>query len=160
MYEKGLETLLTLLQILNSSIYSAGPGIADLFYKTYYFDLLNELLSVLTDSMHKSGFKLQIENLSLLIQVVEYGQISENLFDAQTANKNYIINYLVDLLSKSFTNLNKIQVETFTLALFNKCYNLTEFKVVIRDFLTTLKSFSGNNEELFEEERKVKFKLI
>jgi exportin-1 len=157
MYEKGLETLLTLLQILNASIYSNGVGIADLFYKTYYFDLLNEILSVLTDSMHKSGFKLQIENLSLLIQVIEYGQISENLFDSQTTNKKNIINYLVNLLSKSFTNLNKIQIETFTLALFNKCYNINDFKVVIRDFLIQLKSFSGSNEELFEEEKKVSF---
>jgi exportin-1 len=155
MYEKGLETLYTLLQILNASIYSAGANIADLFYKAYYFDLLNEILSVLTDSMHKSGFKLQIENLTLLIQVVEYGQISEHLFDTQASNKNFIIAYLVDLLSKSFTNLNKIQIETFTLALFNKCYNPNEFKAVIRDFLIQLKSFSGSNEELFEEEKKV-----
>ncbi len=37
--------------------------------------------------------------------------------------------------------------------MFNKIYNFSEFKSAIRDFLVNLKSFSGNNEELFLEDK-------
>jgi exportin-1 len=116
--------------------------------------LVEDILVVLTDSYHKAGFKLQVENLMYLIQVVEYNTLTENLF-GQISNKDYVLNYLINFLSTSFGNLNKLQIETFSLALFNKCYNQHDFKTLIRDFLTTLKSFSGANEELFEEEKKV-----
>lgn len=114
----------------------------------------------MTDSFHKSGFKLQIEILESLVQVVEYGQITENLFDLNTSNKEFTINYLINLLTGAFSHLNKIQIETFSLALFNKCYNPHDFKVIIRDFLVTLKSFSGSSDDLYEEEKKVKIKYL
>jgi exportin-1 len=89
-----------------------------------------------------------------LIQVIEFNTLTENLF-GQNSNKEFVLTYLINFLSNSFTNLNKLQIETFCIALFNKCYTYHDFKILIRDFLTTLKSFSGNNEELFEEEKKV-----
>jgi len=68
----------------------------------------------------------------------------------------YSTNHTIsNLLKNAYSHLNHIQIETFCIALFNKCYNFHEFKYLIRDFLVTLKSFSGNNEEFFEEERKV-----
>lgn len=83
------------------------------------------------------------------------GLISENLFDQNNSNKITTMNFILNLLKDAYSNLNIIQIETFCLALFNKCYNEHEFKYLIRDFLVLLKSFSGNNEELFEEEKKV-----
>lgn len=135
--------------------FSNGINVADPFYKTFYFDLLQEIFCVLTDSFHKSGFKLQVEILQNLIQVVEFGQISENSFDSNSSNKDFTMNFLVNLLINAFSHLNKIQIETFAIALFNKCYSFHDFKSTIRDFLVTLKSFAGSNEELFEEEKKV-----
>ena len=83
------------------------------------------------------------------------GLISENLFDPNISNKNAAMNFILNLLKEAYSNLNSIQIETFCIALFNKCYNQHEFKYLIRDFLVLLKSFSGTNEELYEEERKV-----
>lgn len=134
---------------------SNGINIADPFYKTFYIDLLQEIFCVLTDSFHKSGFKLQVEILLYLISVVEMNQITDNLFDPNVNNKTFVVNYLINLLSQAFSHLNKLQIEAFCLALFNRCYNYQQFKITIRDFLTTLKSFSGSSEELFEEEKKV-----
>jgi exportin-1 len=155
MYETGLETLLILIKNVSSFKPNNNINVADIFYKTFYFDLMQEILCVLTDSFHKSGFKIQVDIIMHLIQVVEFGQISENLFDGKYTNKEWTMNVLCNLITSAFGHLNKIQVETFCLALFNKCYNPHEFKIVIRDFLTTLKSFSGSNDELFEEEKKV-----
>ena len=64
------------------------------------------------------------------------------------------MNKLCALLSEGFQQLNKNQIEAFCLSLFNKSYNLHDFKTCIRDFLISLRSFSGNNEELYEEEKK------
>jgi exportin-1 len=155
MFETGLETLLILIKNVNMNRVANNINIADIFYKTFYFDLIQEILCVLTDSFHKSGFKLQVEILLNLIQVVEYGQISENNFESNNSNKNYCLGVLLNLITNAFNHLNKIQIEAFCLALFNKCYNYHEFKVLIRDFLTNLKSFSGSNDELYEEEKKV-----
>ena len=155
MYETGLETILILIKNINAIKVSNNINIADIFYKSFYFDLIQEILCVLTDSFHKSGFKLQVEILQHLIQIVEYGQISEFLFDGNTPNKHHTMNVLLNLISNAFGHLNKVQIETFCIALFNKCYNYHEFKTLIRDFLTTLKSFSGSQDELFEEEKKV-----
>lgn len=155
MYETGLETLLILIKNINKIKVANNINIADIFYKSFYFDLIQEILCVLTDSFHKSGFKLQVEIFQLLIQVVELGQISENTFDSNTNNKNYTMNVLLNLITNAFSHLNKVQIEAFSIALFNNSYNYHEFKVLIRDFLTNLKSFSGNNDELYEEDKKV-----
>ena len=37
--------------------------------------------------------------------------------------------------------------------MFNKSYNYHDFKQLIRDFLINLKSFAGNNNELYLEEK-------
>lgn len=115
---------------------------------------MNETFVVLTDSFHKSGFKHQSEILYSLIMVVEMNIISEHLFSNTETNKNFVLRYLIDLNSTAFTHINRIQIESFALGLFNKIYSFPDFKSTIRDFLVNLKSFSGNHEELFEEERK------
>jgi exportin-1 len=83
------------------------------------------------------------------------GLTSENLFDFNMSNKDSVMNFILNLLKGAYAHLNTIQIETFCIALFNKCYNFHEFKYLIRDFLVLLKSFSGTNEDIFEEEKKV-----
>lgn len=67
------------------------------------------------------------------------------------------MNYLSNLLKSAYQNVNQIQIETFCIALFNQCYDIHKFKILIRDFLVLLKSFSGNNEQIFAEEKSVNF---
>ena len=45
------------------------------------------------------------------------------------------------------------------MAIFNNCNDEHKFKNVIRDFLISLKSFIGNNEALWEEEKKKELEL-
>lgn len=109
----------------------------------------------MTDSFHKSGFKNQAEILFSLITVVEIGLVSENLFSNGDSNKNMVLKYIIDLNAKTFTHLHRTQIETFALSLFNKVYSYSDFKSSVRDFLVNLKSFSGNHDELFEEEKNI-----
>lgn len=97
---------------------------------------------------------MQTDILFKLINVVERGIISENLFNPNVSNKEVVYKYIIELNSNAFTHLHKKQIESFTLALFNKAYSFVDFMNTIRDFLINLKSFSGYEEELFEHERK------
>ena len=65
---------------------------------------------------------------------------------------------LSDIL-QSFKNITTVQGETFCLAMFNSCSDEHKFKSVMRDFLISLKSFIGNNEALWEEEKKKELEL-
>ena len=116
---------------------------------------MNEIFVVLTDSFHKSGFKNQVDILFCLISVVEYNVLSENLFSSEDSNRNYVFKYIVNLNANAFTHIHRTQIEAFALSLFNKIQSIQEFRSAVRDFLVNLKSFSGNNEELFEEEKKM-----
>lgn len=118
---------------------------------------MNEIFYVLTDSFHKSNFQNHADVLNILISVLQYEQpiISEFIFSNEDNNKNAVFKYIVQINSMAFTHINKLQIESFALALFNKYANISEFRSVIRDFLVNLKSFSGNDEELFQEEKRI-----
>ena len=47
----------------------------------------------------------------------------------------------------------RLQISTFIDGLFATNSDLARFKVILRDFLISLKEFSGDNAELFAEER-------
>ncbi len=45
-------------------------AIVDIFYANYFMSLMKDVLEVLTDGFHKSGFKMQTKIFFILIQVV------------------------------------------------------------------------------------------
>ena len=49
--------------------------------------------------------------------------------------------------------MNSAQISSFIDGLFATNGDLNRFKVILRDFLISLKEFSGDNAELFAEER-------
>jgi len=70
-----------------------------------------------------------------------------------------VLNFLINFNVAGFGHVCKTQIESFCLALFNKCYNSEDFKVVIRDYLINIKSFSSDDEQLYEEEKQVKYTI-
>ena len=59
-----------------------------------------------------------------------------------------------------FANLNKVQVETFVIKLFNTVYDWDEFKGTLRDLLISMKSFASTDDAFYEEERQVSISHI
>eukprot|EP00923_Selenidium_pygospionis_P028628 GHVN01051321.1.p1 GENE.GHVN01051321.1~~GHVN01051321.1.p1 ORF type:complete len:142 (-),score=20.02 GHVN01051321.1:171-596(-) len=56
-----------------SKLISASPSPVLLsFCQSYYYILLDEIFSVLTDTLHRSGFKSQTMILTQLIQIIEF----------------------------------------------------------------------------------------
>ena len=53
-----------------------------------------------------------------------------------------------------------MQIETFLLKFFNTIDSWEEFRIVVRDFVITLKEYHPNTPELYQEERDVNFLLF
>lgn len=141
--DSGLQVLSQFLErLLNgpSSIYVP-------FFKQYYFLILQAVIGVLTDTSHKSGFKLQQHILLQLIVAAENQMLSD------AAPKQRVMEFLFELIGKSFPTLNKSQAEIFVLHCFNKSRQPVEFQQHIRDFLIQLKEWGSHESALYEVER-------
>ena len=99
-------------------------------------NLLQDILFVLTDSFHKSGFKQQASILSILFQVLVSNYITVPLDKDQgnLSNQEYIYNFLVNLFSSNFATLSKQQISQYLQRLFETCGNLHDFKVNFQNF--------------------------
>ena len=71
-----MEIGLTSIKELNGKVMNV-PQISQPFFTTCYSGLVNEVLQVLTDCRHLSGFKLQCQILSQLILVIEQDVLSQ-----------------------------------------------------------------------------------
>ncbi|KAJ1985367.1 Karyopherin transporter [Dimargaris verticillata] len=153
--ETGLNICLELL----NNVSATEPAVLGAFARTYYVSLLQDILYVLTDTDHKNGFRLQCMILSRMFHLVESSQISTPLYDpSQVANPNltnqqYLQDYVVNLLANAFPHLRKTQVEEFVIGLFRHTHNFDTFMQHVRDFLISMKEFTGDNSELFLADR-------
>ncbi|EDO06672.1 CRM1 exportin C terminal family protein [Babesia bovis T2Bo] len=143
------------------------------FCRNYYYLLLKEILGVLTDTLHKSGFRLQTEILRVLIRFLECGTVND---PSSELTRVHVMKFLVELLGNSFITLNVKQVEAFVVDLFNFAgetiaeqnesmmssgLSITSgqpmrFQTHVKDFLLSLKEFAGSGDEfdrIFEQDR-------
>ena len=159
MSETGLETLLILLQKVITVGVIDLQNIVDPFFSNYFSIIFNDVFNTMTDGFHQNGFKLQVKVIQLMIRIIDEKKISEGLFMQGENNKTFFLKKLLNDILQSFKNITQVQGETFCLAMFNTCNDEHKFKTVMRDFLVSLKSFIGNNEALWEEERKKELEL-
>ena len=158
--ETGLEILHELLQNVDRTSEVAQP-----FYQQYLVSLTQDVLGVLTDRLHKSGFKQQATVLQHIFCILENGRAVEPLYDPNenthaptlpdgTAdNKLFVKEYIADLLMSSFPNITKAMVIAFVNGLFDIARDLVAFKQHLRDFLISAREFEAeDNSELFIEE--------
>jgi exportin-1 len=148
--ELGLITLIQLLENVQAA------DTAGYFYQNFYIYILTEILAIATDSSHLSNFKHHIIILRHLFLIIESSTVSVPLADGISSpqeNKNYVMNQLTQILVSNFTNMNRVQIETFIIGMFNRCSNQQEFKITFRDFLVTSKEIAVDNVAFYAEER-------
>ena len=151
--ETGLEILYELLQKLYRQ-----PQIAQPFYQQFLLSLIQDIFSVMTDRLHKSGFKVQATLLMHILHTVQHGGVTLPLFDPSTMppgydNAMFLKEYLSNLLSNAFPNVCKTTVNSFIIGLFDVSMAIEMYKQHVRDFLINCKEFSAeDNAELFAEE--------
>jgi len=148
------------LEILHELLLNVGrtPNIAQGFYQQYLLALIQDVFAVLTDRLHKSGFKMHSTLLRLMFHLVQMNQVTVPLFDPERApagqsNPAFLREHMSNLLVTSFPNVTKSQVGTFLDGMFNLKLDLQSFKTLLRDFLIQLKEFSiEDNSGLYSEE--------
>ena len=151
--ETGLEILLELLQNIANN-----PGIAQPFYQAFLVSLVQDVLGILTDRLHKSGFKLQACVLLHIFHLVQAGLAQLPLFDTSAMpsisdNAQFLKEHVAGLLLEAFPNLTKAIVVPFIVGLFDISLEINAFKQHLRDFLIQVKEFAAeDNADLFAEE--------
>jgi exportin-1 len=158
--ETGLEILLELLQNVGRT-----PDLAQSFYQQYLLSLIQDVLGIMTDRLHKSGFKHQSTILQHIFLILENGRATLALYDSTSNvhahaasdgsvdNKTFVKEFVANLLLASFPNLTRNQVVYFVNGLFEISQDLMAFKQHLRDFLIAIKEFEvEDNADLFIEE--------
>jgi len=149
------------LEILHELLLNVGktPNVAQAFYQQYLLSLIQDVFAVLTDRLHKSGFKMHATLLRQMFHLVQMNQVTVPLFDPAlhppgTTNPSFLREHITKLLVSSFPNLTAVQVSKFVDGMFDVKMDLPKFKMHLRDFLIELKEFSAeDNAALYAEEQ-------
>lgn len=98
--------------------------------------------------------------LARLISLVESGGVQAPLFDPATvsdpsmSNATFLKQYIANLLQNAFTHMQPAQLNAFVNLMFEHASDPAKFKFTLRDFLISLKEFSGgDNADLFIDEK-------
>jgi len=161
------ESLNILLELL-SHLHEDNPGVINSFYQAYLLPLLQDIFAVLTDTFHKSGFKLHARILQRMIHGVEFGLATAPLWDPAKItdpamnNRQFLRQHISLLLATAFGNLSEQQIIQFVSGLFDLSKDINRFQSHLRDFLVKIKEFSGgeDNAQLFLEEREAELTRI
>jgi exportin-1 len=95
---------------LMTNMSETSPETCNGFFQSFYTGILQDLLFVLTDSDHKAGFKSQSLLLAKMFWLVDSGKLqgpiyTEGQAPAGTSNKDFVKQFVSDLLRNAFPNL-------------------------------------------------------
>ncbi|KAK4535897.1 hypothetical protein CDCA_CDCA06G1922 [Cyanidium caldarium] len=153
--ETGLQTMLELLRNVDES------GHSGYFYQRYFLLILNDILAVLTDTLHKPGFAWHAEILMHLFHAVKSGLVQleeqKRAGDTNAPAEAYVRQHLIALLRGAFPNMGTAAVHQVVEGMFALAEDERAFKQHLRDFLVQTKEFSASdNAELYEDEKRAR----
>jgi exportin-1 len=94
------------MEVVNNFAGAADPAVSNAFFQGYFLSIVQDVFFVLTDTDHKSGFKLQSVLLARMFQLVELNMIHTPLFDpSQTSNAVFLKEYCANLLKSAFPHV-------------------------------------------------------
>lgn len=149
------------LQLIENVEKLGSTPFSKAFYQNFYFQILSDTFYVFTQPDHQAGFRFQSQLLAQLIHLVQDNVIDEPLYTPEqapvgTPNAEYLKQYLGNLLSSAFENLQPEQLVNFLNVLTTVYNDLTKFKSILRDFLVQIKEFGGDpTDYLFAEDKEI-----
>lgn len=151
--EIGLQIAIELVKNIDN-VNDTPFGIA--FYQTFYLPLVSETLSALTEPDHKPVFSRQALLLRNLLALTYDNRISAALDQGDTlkgySNTVYLNDYITNLLTKVFSTVTVVQVQSFITALMKNYNNVAVFSNTVHDFLIQVKEVGGDpSDYLFDE---------
>lgn len=150
----GLQMCIELMDNMSNT----EPSTCSTFFENFYTNILQDVFFVLTDSDHKAGFKYQSMLLAKMIYLIDSGKLQAPIYNtsetpAGTPNRGFLEGYIQNLLTTAFPNLQVSQIQSFVQSMFTYNSDLPRFKLTLRDFLISLREFSGDNAELYAEDK-------
>ena len=137
------DTGLNILSRFLWNMFEKQTEIKQSFYQTYYTDILQHMFSVVTDTSHTAGLKMQAKILSFMFNIVECGQITVPLnLQAQANgmdNVQYIKEFVSNLLKTAFGHLTDAQIAITVQGFFNLDKDENAFLEHLRDFLVEIR---------------------
>lgn len=150
---------LTVCYEVIESLSDQDSTVAGEFYGRFLLQVLRVTFGVITDANHKSGFRLQSQLLAKVFEIVVTGRVSVPLFDPtlvpdpNITNLEFLDDYCLSVVQGTFPDIQTHQAKALLTTLFQYYNDLPRFKSVLRDFLIQLREFSGDNADLYLEER-------
>lgn len=121
-------------------------GVSQAFYRSFFMPVVRDVLYVLTDRLHKSGFPMHVAILSHMFGLVASGEVQAPLWEsvgsaapAEGTNASFLRHFTASLLKGAFPHASTAAVDGFASGLCDKARSSSEFKTHVRDFLIQLK---------------------
>lgn len=147
------------LELINNIAEKTDVPTANAFFNQFFITILQDVFFVLTDQDHKAGFKAQSMLLMRMFYFVApadgtaakiQGPIYQpDQAQAGTSNRDFLSNFVSNLLQNAFANLTQVQITSFVTGLFTLNTQYDKFRLALRDFLISLREFAGDNAELY-----------
>lgn len=98
------------LEVVNNFAGAADPAVSNAFFNAYFLNIVQDIFFVLTDTDHKSGFKLQSVVLARMFQLVETNAIQAPICPPEAADPNvtnamYLRDFTAKLLTGAFPHI-------------------------------------------------------
>ncbi|KAH6620976.1 CRM1 C terminal-domain-containing protein [Chaetomium sp. MPI-SDFR-AT-0129] len=147
------------LELINNIADKTDVQTSNAFFNQFFITILQDVFFVLTDQDHKAGFKTQsmlLMRLFFFIHPADGTQpkIQGPIYQADqaqqgTGNREFLGNFVSNLLQNAFSNLTAAQITSFVEGLFTLNTQYDKFRLALRDFLISLREFAGDNAELY-----------
>ncbi|KAK3314975.1 CRM1 C terminal-domain-containing protein [Apodospora peruviana] len=147
------------LELINNIAEKTDVQTSNAFFNQFFITILQDVFFVLTDQDHKAGFKTQSMLLMRMMYFVQPADSSvpkiqgpiyqPDQAQAGTSNREFLGTFISTLLRNAFPNLTPGQITTFVEGLFTFNTQYDKFRLALRDFLISLREFSGDNAALF-----------
>ncbi|KAK4139327.1 CRM1 C terminal-domain-containing protein [Dichotomopilus funicola] len=147
------------LELINNIADKTDVQTSNAFFNQFFITILQDVFFVLTDQDHKAGFKTQsmlLMRLFFFIHPADGTQpkIQGPIYQPDqaqqgTGNREFLGNFVSNLLQNAFSNLTAAQITSFVEGLFTLNTQYDKFRLALRDFLISLREFAGDNAELY-----------
>ncbi|CAH8670042.1 unnamed protein product [Dicrocoelium dendriticum] len=154
------ETGLNILHTMLANMSNANSEHSQLFFKTFFMDILQHMFAVITDRSQTGNLTLQSSLLAFMFKIVEndvitvpLGEVTGGPMDAKL-NVRYVHQSLSQLLKQVFPHLQDPQIRVFIDGLFSFNQDVAAFREHVRDFLVQIREVAGQDlSDLYLEER-------
>uniref|UniRef100_A0A0K8SDD3 Exportin-1 n=1 Tax=Lygus hesperus TaxID=30085 RepID=A0A0K8SDD3_LYGHE len=149
------------LQILHQLLLNVEQNeqAASSFYVTYFLDILQHILSVVTDTSHTAGLGMHAQILSYMFKLVEQSPLGVPLGTPGPQNVTFVQEYVASILKAAFSHLSDNQIKITVQGMFNLDHDISAFKEHLRDFLVQIREYTGTDDsDLYLEEREAELR--